>query len=153
VDKTKAWVTFAGIKRRIMKKLLSIKYTPTVFNIGFLLLRLIFGLALMVNHGYPKLVHFESRKDTFVNFLGLGSTTTLILVIFAEVFCAAFVILGLFTRISSFIIAFAMGYAFFIANGWDIFGDGETSALFLTVFSCILLCGPGKFSIDGMIQK
>jgi putative oxidoreductase len=136
-----------------MKKLLSIKYNPTVFNIGFLLLRLIFGITMLVNHGYPKLVNFGAKKATFTDFIGLGSTTTLILVIFAEVFCTAFIVLGLFTRISAFVIAFAMGYAFFISHGGDLFGDGESSALFLTVFSVILLCGPGKFSIDGMIQN
>jgi putative oxidoreductase len=136
-----------------MKKLLSIKYTPVVFNIAFLSLRLIFGVAMLVNHGYPKLVKFETKKASFVDFLGIGSTPTLILVVFAEVFCSAFIVLGLFTRISAFVIAFTMGYAFFISHGGDLFGDGESSALFLTVFSAILLCGPGKFSIDGMIQK
>jgi putative oxidoreductase len=136
-----------------MKKMLSIKYTPAVFNIAFLLLRLIFGVAMMVNHGYPKLIKFESKKETFVDFLGMGSTTTLILVIFAEVFCAAFIVLGLFSRIAAFVLLFCMGYAFFISHGGDIFGDGESSVLFLTVFSAILLCGPGRFSIDGMIQK
>jgi putative oxidoreductase len=83
----------------------------------------------------------------------MGSTTTLILVIFAEVFCAAFIVLGLFSRIAAFVLLFCMGYAFFISHGGDIFGDGESSVLFLTVFSAILLCGPGRFSIDGMIQK
>jgi putative oxidoreductase len=153
VDKTFAWSTFVKIKRRIMKKLLSIKYTPVVFNIAFLLLRIIFGIALLVNHGYPKLIGFEKRKENFVDFLGMGSTTTLILVIFAEVFCSAFIVLGLFSRMAAFVVVFCMGYAFFISNGGDLFGDGEMSALFFTAFSTILLCGPGTFSVDGMISK
>jgi putative oxidoreductase len=61
--------------------------------------------------------------------------------------------LGLFTRIASFILVFSVGYAFFMSHGGNIFGDGETSGLFMTVMFIILLCGPGKFSVDGMIQK
>ena len=66
-----------------MKKLLSVKYSATVFNITFLLLRLVFGTAMLANHGYGKLVHFADRKDRFVDFLGMGSPATLALVIFA----------------------------------------------------------------------
>lgn len=136
-----------------MKKLVSIKYTPAVFNISFLLLRLIFGITMVVNNGYPKLVGFAEKKDKFVDFLGIGSTTTLILVIFAEVFCSSLIVLGLFTRIVSIPVIFSLGYAFFVSHGGSLFGDGEYAALYLTVFSAILLCGPGKISVDGMIQK
>ncbi|MFN9710463.1 MAG: DoxX family protein [Bacteroidota bacterium] len=136
-----------------MKKLVSIKYTPAVFNISFLLLRLIFGITMIVNNGYPKLVGFAEKKEKFVDFLGLGSTTTLILVIFAEVFCSSLIVLGLFTRIVCVPIVFSLGYAFFITHGGDFFGDGEFAVLYLTVFSIILLCGPGKISVDGLIQK
>ena len=136
-----------------MKKLVSIKYTPAVFNISFLLLRLIFGVLMVVNHGHPKLVGFADKKEKFVDFLGLGSTTTLILVIFAEFFCSSLLVLGLFTRIVAVPIVFTMGYAFFVSHGNDPLGDGEMSLLFLTAFSAILLCGPGKVSVDGMIQK
>lgn len=136
-----------------MKKILSIKYSTTVFNITFLLLRVVFGAAMLVNHGYGKLVHFADRKDRFVDLFGIGSPATLSLVIFAEFFCAIFIILGLFTRLAAIPLVIAMGYAFFISNSGNLFGDGESSALFLTVFLAILLCGPGRVSVDGMINK
>jgi putative oxidoreductase len=136
-----------------MKKLLSVKYTATSFNITFLLIRLVFGATMMVAHGYQKLVHFAERKNNFVDFLGLGSTTTLSLVVFAEFFCAAFIILGLFTRLAAIPLCIAMGYACFVAHHGDVFGDGEASLQFLSVFFLLLLCGPGKYSIDGMIAK
>jgi len=137
----------------MMKKLVSIQYTPVIFNIAFLLLRLVFGIAMCVNHGFPKLVGFAEKKEKFVNFLGMGSTTTLVLVIFAEVFCPILIVLGLFTRLSAVPIVFAMGYAFFISHGGDFWGDGEAAALFLTAFGTNLLCGPGRISVDGLIQK
>ena len=136
-----------------MKKLLSIKYAPASFNISFLLLRVILGLTMCVNHGYGKLIHFADYKDKFVNLFGIGSSTTLALVICAEFFCSIFVAIGLFTRFTVIPIIIAMAYALFKANHADLFGDGESSALFLTGFLAILLCGPGRISVDGMINK
>jgi len=136
-----------------MKKLVSIKYSPAVFNISFLLLRLIFGVAMMVNHGYPKLVKFASVKNDFDNFLGIGSAATLVLVIFAELFCSALLVLGLFSRIVVIPLVICMGYALFIVHGNDLLGDGESAALYLTIYLTILFCGPGKYSVDGMMQK
>jgi putative oxidoreductase len=46
-----------------------------------------------------------------------------------------------------------MTVALFQAHNGDIFGKGELSALFLIIFTTILLVGPGKFSVDGMISK
>jgi putative oxidoreductase len=135
-----------------MKKLLSINYSATAFNISFLLLRVVMGITMCVNHGYDKLVHFADRKEKFVNFLGLGSTTTLALVVFAEFFCAIFITIGLFTRFTVIPLVIAMGYAFFKSHHSQLFGDGEHAALYLSGFLAILLCGPGRISIDGMIK-
>lgn len=136
-----------------MKKLLSIKYSATVFNISFLLLRLVLGISMCVNHGYDKLVHFADRKNTFVNLFGIGSTTTLVLVVFAEFFCSIFVTIGLFTRFTVLALVIEMGYAFFISSNGHLFANGELPALYLSGFFAILLCGPGRVSVDGMINK
>lgn len=136
-----------------MKKLLSIKYSATSFNISLLLLRLVLGATMCVNHGYPKLLHFAERKGDFMNFMGLGSTTSLALVIFAEFFCAIFLIIGLFTRFTLIPLIVVMSVAFFKSHGGQLFDEGETAALFLTGFVAILLCGPGRASVDGLINK
>ena len=83
-----------------MNKLLSTKYSTGAFNTAMLLLRLALGILMMM-HGYNKLVHFADMQHKFMNFLGLGSTLSLILVIFAEFFCSLFLILGLFTRLAT----------------------------------------------------
>lgn len=135
-----------------MKKLLSINYSATAFNISFLLLRLVFGLSMCVNHGYDKLVNFADKKDQFINLFGIGSTATLALVVFAEFFCSIFVAIGLFTRFTVVPLIIAMGYAFFVSHNSGLFTNGESSALYLTGFFTILLCGPGKASVDGLIK-
>jgi putative oxidoreductase len=135
-----------------MKKLLSTGYTDWAFNVAMLVLRVGLGL-MMLPHGYNKLVHFSTMKNKFINFLGMGSTVSLSLSLFAELFCAVFVIIGLFTRFTVLPLIIGMSVALFKAHNAAIFGDGEKSALYLTGFMVILLVGPGKASVDGMMGK
>ncbi len=135
-----------------MKKLFSTSYSNWAFNFGTLLLRIGTGV-LMMPHGYEKLIEFSAKKVTFMNFMGIGSTASLALVIFAEFFCSMFIIVGLFTRLATIPLIIAMAVALFQAHGGNIFGHGSSSALFLTTLVAILLLGPGKTSVDGMIGK
>ena len=135
-----------------MKRLLSIKYSAGAFSAAMLLLRLGAGI-LMMHHGYDKLIHFDSLRHSFTNMLGLGSSLSLTLDIFAELFCAFFVVLGLFTRLATIPVLIAMSVAFFHAHQGDIFGKGELPALYLVAFMTILLLGPGRVSVDGMMGK
>jgi putative oxidoreductase len=136
----------------LMKKLLSITYTQAMFNVAMLLLRVGLG-AMMLPHGYDKLVKFGRMKNTFINFLGMGSTMSLSLVIFAEFFCALFLIFGLFSRLVVIPLIIAMSVALFMVHKKDVFGEGEHAAMYLVGFLVILLVGPGKASVDGMINK
>lgn len=135
-----------------MRKLITTRYSEGAFNTAMLLLRLFAGI-LMMYHGYDKLVQFGERHDQFMNFLGLGSTVSYTLVVFAEFFCSLFIVLGLFTRLAAIPLIITMGVALFKAHNGEIFGDGEMSALFLGCYLVILLLGPGKISVDGMTGK
>jgi putative oxidoreductase len=106
-----------------------------------------------MNHGYDKLVHFADQHKTFMSFLGLGSTISYALVVFAEFFCALFIVLGLFTRLSCIPLIIAMGVALFKAHNGDILGEGEHAALFLGAYLVLLMVGPGKISVDGMTGR
>jgi Predicted membrane protein len=135
-----------------MRKFLSTKYSAGAFNFGMLILRLGLGV-LMLSHGYGKLVHFNGMRASFINFLGMGSTLSLALDIFAEFFCSIFVILGLFTRLAVIPILIAMSVALIKAHHGDIFGAGERAAIYLACTITILFCGPGRISLDGIIGK
>ena len=135
-----------------MKKLLSISYKEWAFDLAMLVLRGVAG-ALIIPHGYDKLVHFAGMKNSFMNFMGIGTTLSLSLVIFAEFFCGMFIALGLFTRLAAIPLVIAMGVAVFKANHGDIFGRGADGTMFLAIFVAILLCGPGRASADGLINK
>ncbi len=135
-----------------MKKLLSIGYSPSAFNTAMLVLRLCGGI-LIAAHGYDKLVHFASYSEHFINFMGLSGKISLSLTIFAEVFCALLIILGLFTRVASVPIIIVMLVALFSAHNADFFGKGELATLFFLIFITLFLLGPGKVSIDGAMSK
>ncbi len=135
-----------------MKKLLSTHYSAWAFNTAIFVLRVSLGL-MMIPHGYSKLVRFGDLQTKFTNFLGLGSTVSLGLVLFAELVCSIFIIIGLFTRFSVVPLIIVMCVALFKSHGGEIFGAGEKAGLFLAGFIAILLVGPGKASVDGMMGK
>ncbi|MEO5682097.1 MAG: DoxX family protein [Chitinophagaceae bacterium] len=135
-----------------MKKLLSVSYRDWAFTVAMLVLRVTAG-TLIIPYGYSKLIHFAEKKDSFMNFMGIGSPLSMALVIFAEFFCGMFIILGLFTRLAVIPLIIAMFVVVFKASHGDIFGKGKEATLFLACFLAILLCGPGKASADGLINK
>jgi len=135
-----------------MKKILSIHYSSAAFNLAMLLLRLGVGI-LMMNHGYHKLVGFSETKEKFISFLGLGQSLSLSLCIFAEFFCSMFLILGLFTRLATIPLIINTCVILFIVWGGDYFGKGEVPVHYLVSYLVLLLVGPGRISVDGLIGK
>ncbi|HEY8396412.1 MAG TPA: DoxX family protein [Flavihumibacter sp.] len=135
-----------------MKKLLSTSYQEWAFDTMALLLRITLGGLMLVNHGFQKLVKFPSLQSKFSDPFHIGSDWSLILVIFAEVFCSLMIIAGLFTRLAAIPLLIAMGTAFFIAHNHDV-KEGEKALLFLAGFMAILLVGPGRASLDRMMGR
>ena len=136
-----------------MKKIISIKYSAAAFNFSMFFLRLVFGLLIIIRHGYMKLRDFSTIQEHFYNFLGLGMKTSLALSIFAEVLCALFLILGLFTRLATIPLIITMLVAIFGAMAAKPLLEAELAILYLAAYVSILLCGPGKISIDAMMTK
>jgi putative oxidoreductase len=134
-----------------MKRLLSIRYSAGAFNFSMLILRLSFGLLMLMQHGMPKLMGFAEKSKDFYDPIGIGSKASLVLVLFAEIFCSFFIILGLFTRLAVIPLIILMCVAFFGANKGAI-GGGEMALLYLTAYVVLLFLGPGKVSVDGMIK-
>ncbi len=135
-----------------MSSLLSSKYSSGAVNTALLILRLGFGILILM-HGFGKITNFNSLQNKFMNFMGMGSTVSLVLSIFAEFFCAILLIMGLFTRFACIPLIITMSVALFMVNNGDVFGKGEAAALYLLGFVAILLAGPGRVSLDRMIGK
>lgn len=117
-------------------------------DLGLLLLR-IAGSGLMLTHGVPKLMnYFGEEPIQFGNPIGIGSGPSHFLVMFAEVFCAFLVLIGLKTRWAAIPIVIDMLVAAFIAHAADPIGAREKSLLFAAIFISIFLMGPGRYSLD-----
>ena len=136
-----------------MKKLFSTKVSESTLSIALLVLRAGAGSLMMIQHGWGKLQNFSTKSGKFANPFGRGSTTSYSLTLFAEFFCAAFIILGLFTRLAAIPLVIAMSVALFIAHKGQFFGEGESAGIYLICFLTILLAGPGRASIDRLIWK
>ncbi|MCE3281532.1 MAG: DoxX family protein [Chitinophagaceae bacterium] len=135
-----------------MKKLLSIRYSAGAFNFSMLVLRLAFGILMIAQHGMPKLMDFEKKAADFYDPIGIGSQASLIIVLFAEIFCSFFIVLGLFTRLAVIPLIILVTVAFFGRHGGAI-AHGEMALLYLAAYIVLLFCGPGRASVDGMIKK
>jgi|ERR1700694_724523 len=136
-----------------MKRLFATHCSDNAFSLALLIMRLGIGSLMMIQHGLDKIMHFAQKASRFPDPFHIGSTTTLSLVVFAEFFCAAFVILGLFTRLAAIPLVIAMGVALFSAHKGQFFGAGEFAGLYLCSFLAILIMGPGKVSLDRLIGK
>ncbi|MEJ7675373.1 MAG: DoxX family protein [Chitinophagaceae bacterium] len=130
----------------------STKYNADVFSIGLFILRVGAGV-LMINHGYDKFIKFDEMHPKFMTFMGLNTSITLGLVVFAELFCSILLILGLFTRLICIPLIILCIVIVFQANNADVFGKAELGALYLSIYLALLFTGPGKFSIDHLMSK
>jgi putative oxidoreductase len=119
---------------------------------GLAILRIGLGLGLILGHGWPKLMNFSERAAKFADPLGLGSPLSLALIVFAEVFCAGLVVLGVFTRLASIPIIFGMGVVVFVTQHGDILGKGELAAVYGLGFLALLIGGGGSFSLGKMLR-
>lgn len=122
----------------------------SALNASTLLLRLIFG-GLMIPHGYAKLTHFAEYQNDFLNLLGMGTTVSLGLAIFAELGCSILLVMGLLTRLALIPLIVTALVIVFSAHGGEILGDGEHGFLYLAVYVSLLLTGPGQYSVDQLL--
>lgn len=142
-----------------MKKCLFSNSTHTTpASVSLLIQRLVFGFFMLIGHGWGKLMNFSDLSERFLDFMGLGSTLSLALAVFAEVVCAFLVGIGLFTRAALIPLIVTMAVAAFIAHGSDPFfarplePSKEMALLFLAGYLSIFIAGPGKFSVDRLLR-
>lgn len=115
-----------------------------------LLVRVFFGV-LFFTHGLDKMMNFNSLVDTYPDVLGFGSYMTLMVSIFCEFCCSLFLIAGLLVRVMTIPMIIAMGVAFFDVHD-AMMPEGELALIYFIMFTLLFLTGPGKFSIDYLID-
>ena len=116
-----------------------------------LALRLFFGI-LFFTHGLDKLANFNELLPNFPDVLGFGSYMSLMVSVFCEFCCSLFLIAGLLVRLTVIPMMIAMAVAFFDVHD-GMFPEGELALIYLIMFIILYITGPGKFSIDYLIDK
>lgn len=121
-----------------------------VVSLLILAVRLFFGVLFFV-HGLDKMMNFSYLSDTYPSVFGLGSYMTLMLAIFTEFCCSLFLITGLMTRVVLIPMIISMAVAFFDIHD-ALFPEGELSLIYFIVFIIIFFTGPGRYSIDYLLD-
>ena len=126
---------------------------PFQADLGIGLLRISAGLIMLMAHGWPKYENFIMFSVAFPDPLGLGSQLSLMLAIFAELFCSLALIAGFATRLALVPLSFTMFIAFFVIHAADPFVNKELALVYLMVFLILFITGPGRFSIDKYLYR
>jgi putative oxidoreductase len=134
-------------------------------SIGFLALRILVGLMMLVGHGIPKIQNFHAilakgfyQPDIFPLSL-MSPQVSLLMAIGAEVVASSLLIVGLMTRPAAFVFSFTMVVAAFGAQGADPWFSGgpgaskELALMYLIPIIAIILSGAGSYSLDATLYK
>ncbi|MCA1761801.1 MAG: DoxX family protein [Cryomorphaceae bacterium] len=108
--------------------------------------------VFMLTHGYPKFLKLLSGDTAFGDPLGIGSTLSLVLAVFAEFFCSILLMLGLGSRLATIPLIITMATAAFVVHAGDELGKQEFPILYLLIYVTILVFGPGKFAVDAKLK-
>jgi putative oxidoreductase len=123
-------------------------WSPRVLS----LLRIIAAL-LFIEHGLMKLVHFPAPQP------GVPSPLPMMLVAAAwiEAVAGTLILLGLYTRLASFLASGEMAAGYFMVhapNGfWPALNQGDAAILFSFVFLYLAFAGGGPWSLDRVVRR
>jgi putative oxidoreductase len=85
--------------------------------------------------------------------LNIGAGPTLVLTVFAEVFCSVCIIIGLGTRFAVIPLMVTMLVAAFVVHKADGFREQEKALLYLLIYFTLFITGSGRFSLDRQLEK
>jgi putative oxidoreductase len=137
----------------MFKMLFSPSQDSAFTNLALLIMRLWLGSAMFLNHGFEKLVNFNSLAANFPDPLHIGQSVSLALVMFAEVAGSMMLIIGVLTRLGALMLVIDMFVAFLMVHQSALTGknSGELAFIYLAGFVMLLIAGGGMISLDMVI--
>ena len=120
------------------------------YSVLLLVVRIFFGI-MFLTHGYDKLMAHATMADLFANPIGLGSTISFWMVVFAELVCSLALIFGILQRVALIPMMISMSVAFFMVHSGATFAVKELSFIYLMAFVLLFITGPGRYSFDAVI--
>ncbi len=123
-------------------------------NFGLLIFRVSVGALMLFGHGLNKFMRLLSGEEIrFPDPLGLGITISFTWTALAEFIGSIIIILGIFTRLGSLSLLVTMFVAAVIFHASDPFGDKELAFLYLVSYMLLFLTGPGKYSLQRLVEN
>jgi putative oxidoreductase len=117
------------------------------------MLRIVTGI-LFLEHGTTKLFGFpltDAFKERVELFSFMGLTGAL------ELVGGIFIIVGLFTRITAFVLAGMMAVAYFMVHApksfFPVVNMGDLAIMFCFVFLYFVAAGAGPYSLDAQMES
>lgn len=134
-----------------MKNIFSTEIKKQHMDVILLIVRIAIG-CFMLTHGLGKMENlFSGGEIKFGDPIGIGTATSLVLTVFAEVICSIFIILGLGTRLAVTPLIITMLIAIVVVHATQGFGKQEMAFLYLLVYVVLFVTGAGKYSLDRLI--
>jgi putative oxidoreductase len=136
----------------MLKLIFKVNDYSRVMNFVLLTIRLVIAI-LMLTHGVPKLGKIIAGDFNFPDPIGLGSTLSLILTVFAQFLCSILIAFGLGTRLAVIPLIITMTVILFIVHGGDPILGQYNVLLYLLGYLILLITGSGKYSLDYYLQR
>ena len=140
----------------MLGRIVKLSAIPANTDAGLLVLRILVLLSLFIKHGWEKVFTFSNVVSRVPDILHIGVAPTIFLAALGDVLCAFLIIFGLATRWAcawSFAVIFVAwsvrDHFFYLGRGGD---HGELMVLYMAALIAIFITGPGRYSIDALIE-
>ena len=142
-------------------RLFQVGQTSPALDLGLLVLRIMVMSSLIYHHGSDKIPDWNllTHRQVPLDPIGIGVVPSLVFATFTDLVCASLILIGLFTRIASFLSAVCVfAVVFFIDHAlitpyWPVphTGNAEVAWVYMAVCLFTMIVGPGRYSLDAKL--
>ena len=152
---------------RKLKKLFIAGAYKSYGNLSRFFMRIFAGI-LFLQFGIRQIANYDFFAKVFPDVFGMGSETTLVLMITIELLCSVFLIFGFITRLAAIppLVSMIIAEYYLLADNivdlsafqvtqsavFTSMQLGYVPIMFVGMFFFIVLAGPGKVSIDYIVS-
>jgi putative oxidoreductase len=124
-------------------------------SLGILLLRVLVGISLFLNHGLEKLTGYSTMVGQFPDPFHITAHASLAYALLSDSICSVLVMIGFATRLSSLVILWNVIVAFVVVHHATFTSNthAERAWAYICVYAALSLAGAGGFSVDAWLNR